>query len=93
MKEWQKEWLGIKPADFIIYAGFLLLVPAYYSSMLIADVILLSIGFVLCLVSCWIGIKPHPGLGKTNNLLKVIAYPIGSLLFLYCAYLNFTAWQ
>ncbi len=93
MKEYAKEWLGIKPADFIIYAGFALLVPIYYSSNQLIDVSLSLVGLLLCLASCWIGMKPHPELGKANNLVKLIAYPACTVFFIYVVYLNFTAWQ
>jgi len=93
MKESTKEWLGIKLADLVIYSGFLLLVPVYYSTNKIIDVSFLVIGFALCIVSCWLGMKPHPELGKTNNAIKLLAYPACTILFLYLAYLNFTSWQ
>ena len=93
MKESTKEWLGIKPADFVIYAGFLLVVPAYYSSNVVIDSVCLLLGLILCLISCWLGMKPHPELGKVNNFIKLLAYPACTLFFMYLGYLNFTTWQ
>lgn len=90
MRESVKEWLGIKPADFIIYAGFSLLIPIYYSKNLVIDVSCTILGLILCLISCKIGMKPHPELGKVNNLVKLLAYPICTLVFSYLSYLNFS---
>ena len=73
MKESTREWLGIKPADFVIYTAFLLLLPAYYSDKQFLDIICISLGLLLCLVSCWLGMKPHPELGKVNNAVKLLA--------------------
>lgn len=92
MKESTKEWLGIKPADLVLYAGFFQLVPVYYSNNQIIDMSLTVIGFILCLLSCWLGMRPHLELNKTNNIIKVIAYPACTLFYIYLVYLSFTAW-
>ncbi len=93
MKESTKEWLGIKPADLIIYSSFLLLIPVYYSSNKVIDISLLVVGFILCITSCWFGMKSHPELGKINNTIKLLAYPGCTIFYLYLGYLNFTSWQ
>lgn len=93
MKESTKEWLGIKPADFVIYAGYLLLVPVYYSSNQLIDIALSLAGLLLCLASCWLGMKPHPDLGKFTNFVKLVAYPACTALYIYAVYLNFSVWQ
>ena len=93
MKESTKEWLGIKPADFVIYAAFLLLIPIYKSNNQIIDIIFLLLGFSLCLVSCWLGMKSHPHLSKINNMIKLLAYPACTLAFLYLGYLNYSLWN
>lgn len=93
MKEATKEWLGIKPADFVLYAGFAFVVPAYYSTSFIVDSIFLLAGLLLCIASCNMGMRPHQQLGKFNNAIKLIAYPACTLLYLYLAYLNYTIWK
>jgi hypothetical protein len=93
MKESTKEWLGIKPADFTIYAGYLSLLPVYYSSNEYVDILFSVLGLILCLASCWIGMKPHPELGVANNFVKLTSYPAFTILFLYFVFLNFTSWQ
>jgi len=93
MKESTKEWLGIKPADFVMYAAFILLVPIYYSKRPIVDGILIVIGLALCLLSCRLGMKPNPELGKINNTIKLVVYPFCVLGFLFSVYVNFTQWN
>lgn len=93
MKEEAKEWVGIKPADLVIYLAFLLVIPVFFLRNAVLDTVLLSVGLLLCLVSCWIGMKPHPELSRTTNRAKLLSYPVCTLLFLYLGYLNFTAWQ
>jgi len=93
MKESTKEWLGIKLANLVIYSGFLCLVPVYYSKSSIIDISFLFFGFILCITSCCLGMKPHPKLSKANNSIKLLAYPACTIFFLYLAYLNFSSWQ
>lgn len=82
MKESTKEWLGIKPADFIIYLAFIFLVAAYLSSITALTYLLLSVGLILCILSCVMGMPAHPQLGWFNNLVKKVSYPIGVVLYL-----------
>lgn len=86
MKESTKEWLGIKTADLMMYAGFLFLIPVYYSKSLILDIALFVPGLVLCFLSCLYGMKPHPDLDRVTNFIKLIAYPVSTLLFMYLWY-------
>ena len=93
MKESTKEWLGIKPADLVIYLAFATLIPAIIVKSAIFDVVILSVGVILCFISCKLGMKRNPKLGKINNAIKLIAYPGTTVFFLYLCYLNFTKWQ
>jgi len=93
MKESTKELLGLKSADLVLYLAFILVIPAYFSNVIIIDVSTLSIGFILCLISCFIGMKPHPDNSKATNILKLITYPLVTLVFVYLAYLNFANWN
>ena len=93
MKESTKEWLGIKPADLVYYLAFSTLLPAIIVKSAVFDAVVLSIGVALCLVSCKMGMKQNPNLGKINNGLKLIIYPAFTLFFIYLCYLNFTKWQ
>ena len=92
MKESTKEWLGIQPADFAIYAAFLMLIPIYYSSSLILDCLFTFIGGAACVISCWLGMTPNLELGKGANFLRFLAYPLCAAAFIYVIYLNFTQW-
>ena len=90
MKESTKEWLGIKPADFMIYAAFILLLPVYFFSEWALDVVLSLLGLGLCLTSCWLGMQPHAELDKVTNFLKLVTYPGCTVFFMYLVYLNFS---
>ena len=90
VKESTKEWLGIKPADFIIYSGFVFLIPAFQVEASFLKFIFVVLGFSLCLVSCKYGMPQHSELNRFNNLVKKIAYPIATFIYLYLGYLSFS---
>ncbi|MCU7843224.1 MAG: hypothetical protein KZQ93_05225 [Candidatus Thiodiazotropha sp. (ex Monitilora ramsayi)] len=86
MKESTKEWLGIKQADLIIYAGFGCLLPVYLRLIPNLDVVAIILGLTFCVVASAIGIKRSDKLGKTNNAIKLIAYPAVTLFYIYLSY-------
>ncbi|MCV6614218.1 MAG: hypothetical protein OIF35_04510 [Cellvibrionaceae bacterium] len=85
MGEHTKEWFGVKPADFAIYAGFILLVLAQYIDAPIVVVTLLLLGLLFCLLSCWLGMSPNPVLDDFTNYIKLAAYPVLTLHYLMFA--------
>jgi len=93
LKEQTKEWLGIKQADLILYLGFLMLIPVYIFQDVVLDSIFVLIGFSLCIVSCFKGMRGHHELSKFTNFVKSVAYPAAAVFFLRLAYLNYTSWN
>ncbi|EGR1461960.1 hypothetical protein DYF92_08455 [Vibrio parahaemolyticus] len=90
MKDSTKEWLGIKPADFIMYAGFILLIPVKLLDSNYIKILLVIVGLLLCVLSCKIGMVGNSKLSNFNNWVKKVAYPVCSLLYVFLAYLSFT---
>lgn len=93
MNEELKEWLGIKPADFLVYVAGGAIVWMYFIQSTALDVILSVAAVVLCAVACIIGMRPHQQLSLLANRTKRFAYPACLLAALVCIYLNFTRWN
>jgi len=93
MKEELKEWLGIKPADFLVYAGLGSVVWMYYTKNVALDGILSVVAVATCGLSCFIGVRPDARLSPTTNFLKRVSYPAWLVLALICIFLNFTKWN
>lgn len=93
MNEELKEWLGIKPADFVVYAAAAMVVGMYFNKNLVLDVILSVVAVSLCVLSCAMGMRPEQGLSAFLNFVKRVAYPGCLIAVLVCIYLNFTRWN
>ena len=93
MKEETKEWLGIKPADFAVYGAFGSIVWMYFNKSFELDVALSVVAVALCVLSCFLGMRPDARLHATTNFLKRITYPAYVVAALVCVYLNFTRWN
>jgi hypothetical protein len=93
MKEELKEWLGIKPADFVVYAAGAAIVWMYFSRNTALDVVLSVVAVALCVLACFIGMRPDPRLSALANAAKRVGYPACLLATLGCIYLNFTSWN
>lgn len=90
MREITKQSLGIKPADVAMYAAYLLLLPLFYFSSFVIDIICTITGLLLCLASCRLGLKPHKNLSSLYNIVKGVMYLLFTLLFIFFVYLNFS---
>jgi hypothetical protein len=93
MNEELKEWLGIKPADFVVYAAAATVVGMYFNKNLVLDVILSVVAVSLGALSCAMGMRPERGLNPFLNFVKRVAYPGCLIAVLVCVYLNFTRWN
>lgn len=93
MNEELKEWLGIKPADFVVYVAAGAVVWMYFNKSVTLDVILTVVALVLCSLSCFIGVRPDARLAASTNFLKRVSYPACLVAVLVCVYLNFTRWN
>ena len=93
MKEELKEWLGLKPADFLVYVALGAVVWMYYAKSETLDGFLSVVAVVFCGISCFIGVRPDARLTATTNFLKRVSYPAWLVVVLVCVYLNFTRWN
>lgn len=93
MKEELKEWLGIKPADFVVYAAGAAIVWTYYSRNTALDVVLSVAATALCILACLIGMRADPRLSALSNAVKRLGYPACLVAALVCIYLNFSRWN
>jgi len=93
MNEELKEWLGIKPADFIVYLTGVAIVGIYFSKNITVDIILSIASVILCVISCFMGMKSDSRLSSFSNCVKRIAYPLCLIVVIICIYLNFSKWN
>ena len=93
MNEELKEWLGIKPADFVVYAAAAAVVGMYLNKNFILDVALSVLAVSLCVLACIIGMPAERRLSAFSNFVKRVAYPGCLVAVLICVYLNFTRWN
>lgn len=75
-----REWLGITPADGLLYLAVAALAGMYALSDRTADIALAVVALVLTLASCPIGMKRDPALSGFTNFMKLVSYPLGVLL-------------
>lgn len=93
MNEELKEWLGVKPADLIVYSAGGAVAWMYFNRQLTIDILLSGIAVILCVVSCFMGMPADRRLSKIANFIKRVAYPGCLIATLICVYLNFTRWN
>ena len=70
MRDEHKEWLGIKPADFVVYPAGATIVWMYLSRNWAFDIALSAASIALCLLACLIGMRRDAGLSGFNNGIK-----------------------
>ncbi len=93
MDEETKEWLGIKPADLIVYAAAGAVVWMKFTRSTTLDVILSAAAVILTIIGCFMGMPSDRRLSATTNRIKRVAYPLCLLAVLVCIYLNFARWN
>jgi hypothetical protein len=93
MNEELKEWLGIKPADFAIYAAAAAVIGMYFTPSAVLDIVLSIVAIGLCILGCLVGMRLDTRLSAFSNVIKRVAYPVCLFAVLACIYLNFTKWN
>ena len=93
MKEELKEWLGIKPADFAVYAAAAAITGMYFTPSAVLDIVLSAVAIGFSILGCLVGMRPDTRLSALSNAIKRVAYPACLLAVLACIYLNFTKWN
>jgi hypothetical protein len=74
------EWLGLKPADFIVALAAVSGLAMFYVGNTIGSVVLGIAPIVLTVVACPIGMRHDPEVSDFTNGTKIVAYPLCVLL-------------
>jgi hypothetical protein len=88
-----KEWVGIKPADLLVYASCGAIVAMYFTKSILLDSALSVVAIVLCIISCFVGMRADENLSGFTNVVKKVVYPVCLVAILVFIYLNFTRWN
>lgn len=75
-----QEWLGITKADILLYAAAALVFAAWVIQIKIVQWGLTLAVIALCFYSTKLGMQRSQKVSKFTNVLKVIAYPVFSLI-------------
>jgi hypothetical protein len=80
-----QEWLGITKADILIYLAVGLVFATWVIQIRPLQW-LLTLGVVIsCIFSTKLGIKHNPKISKFTNTLKLVVYPLFSLILIGAA--------
>jgi hypothetical protein len=93
MSEELKEWLGVKPADFLVYAAIGSVLIMYFGQSTRVDVLMSFLAVGACGGSCYWGMKSDPRVSPFTNVVKKVSYPFCLVAALVCIYLNFQVWN
>lgn len=93
MDENLKEWLGIKPADFMVYGSWVALGAMYFLTSFWFDVLLAIVALALTAWACAVGMPSDPRLSSNINRIKKISYPLFVLITAAFIVINFTVWN
>lgn len=88
-----REWLGLKPADFLFYGALGLSASLYVIRSPVIDIAVSGVAFGLACLSCVVGMKSEPELSAFTNLVKKVSYPFIVLVVLFAMLLNFRFWN
>jgi hypothetical protein len=88
-----KEWLGITPADFMVYAAAVVVGAMYLIPNALTDAVLAFVAILLCVAACRSGMTPDPHVSTLANWAKRVSYPLSLAIVLVCVGLNFFAWN
>lgn len=88
-----KEWIGIKPADLLLYVACGAIVVMYFTKSVLLDSALSVVAIVLCIISCFVGMRGGQNLSRFTNIVKKIIYPLCLVAALVLIYFNFTRWN
>jgi len=92
-REELKEWIGIKPADLLVYAACGAIVGMYFTKSILLDSALSVVAIVLCIISCFVGMRADENLSGFTNIVKKVIYPLCLVAALVLIYFNFTRWN
>ena len=93
MNDELKEWLGLTPQDFLVYAALLACATMYVSRTIAVDIIAAGFGVGTSVVACMWGVRPEVRFAGFTNWVKKVSYPVCVAFVLGCIYLNFQLWN
>jgi hypothetical protein len=88
-----REWLGIMPADFLMYGALLGGGALYFVKGLMLEIGISAVSIILALLSCYFGMKHDEEVSKAANIVKKTAYPACFIILVVLLFLNFTQWN
>ena len=88
-----REWLGIAPADLLIYAAMLGAFSLFYVVNIPLELLISLVAVVLGLYACVVGLKPNPQFSRLTNVMKLAGYPAGMFVVVLFIALNFLSWN
>jgi hypothetical protein len=70
-----REWLGLTPADLLVYLAAAAVVALFFVSDPTADALLAVAGVGLALAACPLGMTRDPLVSDFTNGVKLVSYP------------------
>ena len=74
------EWLGLTPADLLVYCAIAAVAAMFFIHDAAVDVVLAIAGIGLALAACPIGMARDPDVSNFTNAIKRGSYPIAVFL-------------
>lgn len=74
------EWLGLTPADLLVYLSLGALVPMFFTRDATLDALCALAALALAVAACPIGMKRDPKVSAFTNAVKYWSYPVWLLL-------------
>lgn len=84
-----REWLGLTPADFLVYMAAAAVGAMYFVKDVTAAAVLAVAAVVLAVAACPLGMKRDPEVSGVTNAIKRVSYPacvllaVGAIVFHY----------
>lgn len=88
-----REWLGITPADGLVYIASAAIVAMYFAQSAWVDGVLGTIALAGTVAACPLGMKSNPALSAFTNRLKRVAYPICVAVAVLFIWVNYAVWN
>ena len=74
------EWLGLTPADLLIYCAIAAVAAMFFVHDVVVDIVLAIVGVGLALAACPIGMAREPDVSNFTNAIKRGTYRVGVTL-------------
>ena len=88
-----KEWLGLTPADALVYVALAAVATMFFIREPILEVILAVVGIVTAVAACPLGMTKNPLLSDSMNKLKEASYIPCAVCILIAIVVHYSAWN